>query len=75
MRALCIDNIGAPELIEGDVYNATQSTDYEDAYDLDEMPVDPVDNYPTSYRKRRFIPLSNEYVEITEEIESNTINN
>ena len=75
MRVLCIDNVGAPGLVEGNVYTATQSIDYEDAYDLEEIPVEPVYNYPVSYRKCRFILLSNENVEISEEIKSNTINN
>jgi len=59
MKAICIDNTGAPELIEGDVYTASQCPVYEDSYDIDGFKYDPREpDRLISYKKRRFLPTS-----------------
>jgi len=59
MKVICIDNKpDCPELVEGEVYTARQSDAFADSYKLRECPYDPIDGVITSYRKERFIPLS-----------------
>lgn len=57
MRVICIDNTGAPELIEGGEYSVVKENDK--AYFLEEQHVCPEDGHPnTWYLKWHFLPCS-----------------
>jgi len=63
-KVICIDNSdGASKcakrmLIEGDIYTAVQSSDYNNGYFIKEALFDPLDGLKVSFEKRRFVPLS-----------------
>lgn len=64
MKVMCIDASGktdfgcASPLVEGDTYTASQCPIYDESYKLVEIPTNEL-GHPISFRKRRFIPLSN----------------